>query len=71
MVSAHDLQLLDDFKFELSENWRNDCAKKALDPVINQCVEGIETISPIQQKSIAIQLSMSCHQMYDIQFPSY
>ena len=70
MVSAHDLQLLDDFKFELSENWRNDCAKKALDPVINQCVEGIETISPIQQKLIAIQLSICEFENAEISYPS-
>lgn len=70
MVSAHDLQLLDDFKFELSENWRNDCAKKALDPIINQCVEGIETISPIQQKLIAIKLSICEFENAEISYPS-
>lgn len=70
MASAHDLQLLGDFKFELSDNWRNDCAKKALEPIINQCAEGIETISPIQQKLIAIQLSICEFENAEISYPS-
>lgn len=70
MVIAHDLQLLGDFKFELSDNWRNDCAKKALEPIINQCAEGIETITPIQQKLIAIQLSICEFENAEISYPS-
>lgn len=70
MVSAHDLQLFGDFNFELSDNWRNDCAKKALEPIINQCAEGIETISPIQQKLIAIQLSICEFENAEISYPS-
>ena len=70
MVIAHDLQLFGDFKFELSENWRNDCAKKALEPIINQCAEGIETITPIQQKLIAIQLSICEFENAEISYPS-
>nr|Q59WU8.2 RecName: Full=Nuclear fusion protein KAR5; AltName: Full=Karyogamy protein 5; Flags: Precursor [Candida albicans SC5314] len=70
MVVAHDLQLFGDFKFELSDNWRNDCAKKALEPIINQCAEGIETISPFQQKSIAIQLSICEFENAEISYPS-
>lgn len=69
-INAQDLQLLGDFKFELSENWRNDCAKKALEPIINQCAEGIETISPIQQKLIAIQLSICEFENAEISYPS-
>lgn len=70
MVIGHDLQLFRDFKFELSENWRNDCAKKALEPIINQCAEGIETISPFQQKLIAIQLSICEFENAEISYPS-
>lgn len=70
MVIGHDLQLFGDFKFELSENWRNDCAKKALEPIINQCAEGIETISPFQQKLIAIQLSICEFENAEISYPS-
>lgn len=70
MVIAHDLQLFGDFKFELSENWRNDCAKKALEPIINQCAEGIEKITPIQQKLIAIQLSICEFENAEISYPS-
>ena len=70
MVIGHDLQLFGDFKFELSENWRNDCAKKALEPIINQCAEGIETITPIQQKLIAIQLSICEFENAEISYPS-
>lgn len=70
MVIAQDLQLFGDFKFELSDNWRNDCAKKALEPIINQCAEGIETISPFQQKLIAIQLSICEFENAEISYPS-
>ena len=70
MVIGHDLQLFGDFKFELSDNWRNDCAKKALEPIISQCAEGIETISPIQQKQIAIQLSICEFENAEISYPS-
>lgn len=70
MVIGHDLQLFGDFKFELSENWRNDCAKKALEPIINQYAEGIETISPFQQKLIAIQLSICEFENAEISYPS-
>lgn len=70
MATAHDLQLLGDFKFELADNWRNDCAKKALEPIINQCAEGIETIPPFQQKLIAIQLSICEFENAEISYPS-
>lgn len=70
MATTHDLQLFGDFNFELSDNWRNDCAKKALEPIINQCAEGIETISPIQQKLIAIQLSICEFENAEISYPS-
>ncbi len=70
MATGHDLQLLGEFNFELSDNWRNDCAKKALEPIINQCAEGIETISPIQQKLIAIQLSICEFENAEISYPS-
>ena len=70
MVIAHDLKLFGDVKFELADNWRNDCAKKALEPIINQCAEGIETITPIQQKLIAIQLSICEFENAEISYPS-
>ena len=70
MATTHDLQLFGDFNFELSDNWRNDCTKKALEPIINQCAEGIETISPIQQKQIAIQLSICEFENAEISYPS-
>lgn len=70
MVIAQDLPLFGDFKFELSDNWRNDCAKKALEPIINQCAEGIETITPIQQKLTAIQLSICEFENAEISYPS-
>lgn len=70
MATSHDLQLFGDFKFELSDNWRNYCAKKALEPIINQCAEGIETITPIQQKQIAIQLSICEFENAEISYPS-
>lgn len=70
MATTHDLQLFGDFNFELSDNWRNDCAKKALEPIINQCAEGIETITPIQQKLIAIQLSICEFENAEISYPS-
>ena len=44
--------------------------QKALEPIINQCAEGIETITPIQQKLIAIQLSICEFENAEISYPS-
>ena len=41
-----------------------------MEPIINQCAEGIETITPIQQKLIAIQLSICEFENAEISYPS-
>ena len=69
MVIGHDLQLLVISSLNYQKIGEM-IVPKALEPIINQCAEGIETITPIQQKLIAIQLSICEFENAEISYPS-
>ncbi|EMG45756.1 KAR5 Nuclear fusion protein KAR5 [Candida maltosa Xu316] len=66
---GQDLSVLDDYHFPIIESWRNDCSKKAIQQIIPQCMQGIEAITPSQQKAVAIELSICEFENVNIPFP--
>ncbi|RCK58102.1 Nuclear fusion protein KAR5 [Candida viswanathii] len=69
LVFGQDVDLLSNIDFGAMESWRNDCSKKAIQEIIPQCTEGIETLTPIQQKKIAVELSICAFENVKIQYP--
>ncbi|RLV96630.1 Nuclear fusion protein KAR5 [Spathaspora sp. JA1] len=50
--------------------WRSDCAQLALKELIPQCINsGIESITPTQQKQIAIKLSLCQFENSGVEYP--
>ncbi|KAI5964550.1 KAR5 [Candida theae] len=51
------------------EVWKDDCSRQALSSLLPQCLDGLETVTPSQQKVVALELSICELENAKIEYP--